>query len=414
MQRLLISLSSLVAFATLAHAQPAPEPAPPADPTAPPVVAEPPPPPVEPAKPKEELPKRLGVGTLTPGSFLTLGLNLQGWFVYDETKKVVAAGADDVNLSTSFFRLRRVEVTGSGDIIPKRVKYRFMFDPARVSEGRTAVVAASPTAGATVTANVPNGPFNMLQDAWVTLVGEYADILIGQFKTPISWDGFNSAAKLILPDRAFATTQLGGGTRDVGIRIEKTFKKFAYFGEVVNGSGQNVTDTNNQKDVTLRVEVYPVPGLTIAGVTYDSVGYRKRAGTKDRWEGDLRYEAGPFLFQGEFIQGRTVTVANGSSVVTNSRGAYAALAYMLKGVVGGKGDLQPVVRFGYYDPDIDQNITPANLGAVDERMDYEVGLNYYVRGHEMKFQVAYDRQQFDDSAVKPAINEVIVETQVWF
>jgi len=79
-----------------------------------------------------------------------------------------------------------------------------------------------------------------------------------------------------------------------------------------------------------------------------------------------------------------------------------------------KGDIQPIARFGYDDPDADNNLAPTAVGQADERMDFEVGINYYLRGHETKFQLAYDRQQFDDSDVKPAVDEVILAMQVWY
>jgi len=427
MQRLLISLSSLVAFAASAQAQTAPDAQPPttqpADPAAAPPPAEAPPVAVPPPPPpKAEDPKRLSVGKETPGSWFTPGLNMQGWFQYDETSKIVPAGSPDVSLSTSTFRLRRVEISGSGAIIPKFVTWRFMFDPMRVRDIPTVTNAANATAGGPQVAVRSYNTITMLQDAYVTLQGEFMDVTIGQFKAPISWDAFGSAAKIIMPDRQFIAL-LEGGQRDIGVRLEKTFEKFSYVVGVVNGSGQNNIDTNNQKDVEGRVEVYPVPGMTIAGAFYDSVGYRSKAGTKDRWEGDFRYETGPYLIQAEFIRNRDILADNGAAL--NSQGGYVALAYKLKGLGSGnwKGDLQPVVRVGYFDPNADVNVDPTATGAdvkpvfpgtTDERFDYEFGLNYYLRGHEMKFQASYDRQQFDNSTAKPANNEVIVATQVWF
>jgi hypothetical protein len=255
---------------------------------------------------------------------------------------------------------------------------------------------------------------------WLTLVTDYADFSFGQTKNMISWDGFNSAAKLILPDRSFATLQVGG-QRDVGVRIEKTFKMFMYCIGLFNGAGQNALDNTNQKDVSGRLEIYPIPGMTIAAAFYDSIGYRTKRGTKDRWEGDFRYETGPFLIQAEFIEDRDVQTDDTTAL--KSRGAYGALAYMIKGAIAGR-DLQPVVRVGYFDPNADVNLDPAPAAGTpaqpnfnnnnDERFDYEVGLNYYLRGHEAKFQLAYDRQQFDDSDKKQPIDEVILAGQVWF
>jgi hypothetical protein len=375
----------------------------------------PPPGPSPASRAAEDAPRKLTVGKDSPGAFFNPGLLLQGWFQYDETTRKAASG--DVSLSTSTFRLRRVEVSVGGDIIPKFVSYRVMFDPSRVRDTLNTANAVD-AAGAAVAVRTPASALSTMQDAFITIQGELANVLIGQLKNPVSWDGFNSAAKIIMPERAFIAN-LVGGQRDLGIRIEKAFEKFAYYFGVFNGAGQNNFDNNNQKDVALRLEIYPVKGMTIAGMTYDSVGYRTRAGTKDRWEGDLRYEAGPFLLQSEFIHNRDLSKDGGKPV--DSQGYYIALAYMFKDIGAGnwKGNLQPVVRFGAFDPNTDINVDPtmvaaSNFGGNDERMDYEVGFNYYLRNHEMKFQVSYDRQQFDQSDVKIPNNEVIFNTQVWF
>src|SRR5262245_60303089 len=429
MQRLLILFTSLAAFTQVVQAQPAPPPAEPPSPstepttaptTAPPDTAKTPdiPPPAAPAvaaKPTDELPKRLSVAKDSIGAFLNFGVNLQGWFVYDETVRKAMTG--DVTLSASTFRVRRAELTLGGEILPKFVKYRVMFDPARVRDTTTAVTAVN-AAGMPVTIRTPAGAVSTLQDFFITFVSDVAEVSIGQFKNQVSWDGFNSAAKLILPERTSVANRVAG-QREIGIRIDKTFPKFMYSIGFFNGAGQNNLDTNNNKEVGLRLEVYPVKGLTIAGVTYDSIGYRSRAGTKDRWEADVRYENANFLLQSEFIHNRDVFADGAKSI--DSQGFYVALAYLMKGIGDGKwkGDLQPVLRVGYYDPNTDTNVDPSmvaasNFGGNDERTDIEVGLNYYLRGHEMKFQASYDRQQFDQSSIKPANNEVIVSTQVWF
>src|ERR1041384_8460741 len=135
MQRLLILFVSIASFASAARAQPAGNP-PPAEPpspssepptaptTAPPDTAKTPDiPPPTPAK-ADELPKRLSVGKESPGAYFSPGLLLQGWFQYDETTRKAMTG--DVSQSTSTFRIRRLEISAGGEIIPKLVRYRFM------------------------------------------------------------------------------------------------------------------------------------------------------------------------------------------------------------------------------------------------------------------------------------------------
>jgi hypothetical protein len=410
MQRLLISLLWLVAFIASARAQPAPDAPPPADAT-----------PAE-ARPPEDMPKRLAIGKHSEGASVTLGLLLQGWFVEDFGTGKDAAGNDTTVSTLSTFRVRRAEISASGEMIPKLVKYKVMFDPARVRDTLITTTAVDAT-GAPVVIRTPVSALSALQDLYLTFQSSLADVSIGQFKIPVSWEGFNSSAKLVLPERAFVSNQFGD-KRDLGLRVEKTFDKVGYVAGIYNGAGPNNFDNDDQKDLSLRLEVYPVKGMTIAAMAYDSVGYRTRAGTKDRWEGDFRYETGPVLVQAEYIRAVDVNQA-GATACTNAagkctaQGGYAALAYTVKDLGAGnwKGNLQPVVRIGFYDNDVDNSPSDAAQAAEIERIDYEVGANYYLRDHEVKLQASYARQQFknpDTATTRPAVNELIFAAQVWF
>jgi hypothetical protein len=413
MQRHLILLFSFGALASPVYsvrAQPAPPPLTThaAEPVAAPP-AEPPPEPPPEEKPPEAGPRRIAVAKDSEGAFLTFGLLMQNWFVWDVT---TIGGADgDTSQSTTSFRIRRIEISGSGELVPKLVRYRFTVDPWRVRDTLSSVTVVG-TNGQPVTIRTPATQLSILQDFYITFISNVADVSLGQFKNPVSWEGFNSTSRLLMPERAFVAN-LVGGQRDLGIRVEKTFTKFGYMAGLLNGAGQNNFDNNNQKDIGLRLEVYPVKGMTIAGVTYDSIGYRSRAGTKDRWEADFRYETGPYLVQSEYIRNRDVT--SDGAVPINSHGFYVAAAYLMKDIGAGrwKGNLQPVVRFGFFDPNTEIDVDPAmpgpSFGSNDERMDYEVGLNYLLRNHELKFQASYDRQQFDQ---RTANNQVIVAAQL--
>jgi hypothetical protein len=302
------------------------------------------------------------------------------------------------------FRLRRAEMSVNGEIIPKRVAYRIMFDPAKVRETTKVTVAGPPDAmgnPTTVTINNPSSAISVLQDFNITAISPYADVTIGQFKIPVSWEGYNSSGKLIFPERAIVSTTFGD-KRDLGLRIEKKFTQFGYTVGVFNGATLNNFDGNLQKDVALRLEAYPVKGLTIAGVTYDSVGQRDLAGTKDRWEVDARYESGPLLFQGEAILARDVAMDGADA--TPGRGFYVLAGYTLSDVdTTFHGDLQPVFRMGAFDPntDVDDNAL----------LHFDLGVNYYLVKHEAKLQLAYQRTQFQDP-MKSANNQVILAAQV--
>src|SRR5262249_21241137 len=146
---------------------------------------------------------------------------------------------------------------------------------------------------------------SVLQDFEISFLSRWADVTIGQFKIPVSWEGYNSSAKLLTPERAVVSNTYGD-KRDLGLKITKFEKKWGYYVGLFNGAGKNALDSNYQKDIAIRAEAYPMPGMTIAGVTYDSISGRKLAGTKDRWEADFRYETGPYLVQSEYIRARDV------------------------------------------------------------------------------------------------------------
>jgi hypothetical protein len=384
-------------------APPAAAPAPPAPPSEPvpapsePVVAAPPPvepPAAEPLAAEEPPPpKKLTVGT--DGLFQP-GVLLQAWFLVDR--------ADE---TTSTFRMRRAEISVKGEIIPKLVSYAVMLDPAKVLEFRDTTLEvdnqdpapSDPDVPESVTAKQPASAVSVFQDLFITLQSEYVDASIGQFKIPVSWEGYNSSSKLLFAERAAVAREFGD-KRDMGIRLAKTFEYFGYSAGVFNGTTLNNLDGNNAKDVALRLEGYPVEGLVIAGVVYTSVGDRGEPGTKDRFEGDLRFEHGPFLVQAEYIRAHDV----GSSGPVDGHGVYGALAYTLIKV------LQPALRVGYLDQNVDQNLDPAS-GGRDELVQVDVGLNYLLRKHEAKFQLNYSRFEYDERTPN---NEVLLAAQVAF
>ncbi|CAN5920481.1 hypothetical protein BH11MYX3_BH11MYX3_18100 [soil metagenome] len=406
MKRSLLSLTLLGVLGSVAAAQPgdsappttAADPPAPADPavaptTEPAPTPTPVPPPEEPKPAPKPEPTKLNVGKEGLGR-MQPGILMQGWFLLDR---------NGGKTTTSTFRLRRAEISAKGEILPKRVAFQLMFDPAKVREPTSATLTDS--GGDTVMVPTAPGAISVLQDFYITFLHDKVDVSVGQFKIPVSWEGYNSSAKIIMPERALISS-LYGDKRDLGIRLAKTFKKWGYSAGIFNGQGVNNLDTNIQKDLALRLEAYPVEGLTLAAVTYDSVGVRDRAGTKDRQEADVRYEHGPFLAQAEYIRARDVK-KDGADAVT-AHGFYAAFGYTIKDK-SLCGDLQPVVRVGYVDPDVDSNLDPA-MGGDDERFHYDVGVNYYLKANEMKLQASYQRVQFDSKT--PNVNEVIVAAQV--
>lgn len=79
-----------------------------------------------------------------------------------------------------------------------------MIDPARALEFERRKLDVegqlpAPEAPGSVTAAQPNGPTAILQDLNITFSSPYADVTVGQFKNPVSYEGFHSSSKLLFP-----------------------------------------------------------------------------------------------------------------------------------------------------------------------------------------------------------------------
>jgi len=224
---------------------------------------------------------------------------------------------------------------------------------------------------------------------------EYADVAIGQFKVPVSWEGLNSSGALLFPERSLVA-QKWGDKRDLGVKVTKTFKYLGYYVGLFNGTGLNALDTNNSKDLTARLEAYPIKGLTLAGVVYNELKESSTVYKKRRYEADLRFERWGFLFQGEYIYG--IDQAPTDTAAKKGQGFYTALAYAFLG-----GRLQPAFRLGLIDPDLDK--------GKNYTMHYEGGVNCYVYKNNAKLQLAYSRFQETSESGKKSTNEVILAVQ---
>jgi phosphate-selective porin len=406
-QSILLSALPLVLAVSPALAQaPAPAPEAPAaaaatpapvtagTPTTPPATADaslpaapPPPEPVPVALTVEEQKKDEAAAppdkvTVAKTGYFQPSANLQVWAFASHLS------GDPENEWNSTFRVRRAEIKAKGEIVPKTFGYTVMFDVARLLDfaNRSSDVKDSDgmTIGSVNTSQPPSGgSTSILQDVALTWMSDYADVSIGQFKIPVSLEGAGSASKLYFPERALVSRKYGD-RRDLGLKAEKKFDMFGYTLGLYNGEGQNKLDSNDQKDLSLRVEVYPIKELTLAAVVYTALGDRELAGTKDRLEGDLKLEMSNVLVQAEYIRGWDMPTTDGTRLV--GQGFYVTAGYTLF------DKLQPIVRIGSLDPDIDaDNDTPAtaaNFDANDEYTTYEFGANYYFKQHDCKLQLA--------------------------
>jgi hypothetical protein len=368
----LVSLAALFAAPALAQ-QPAPaEPPPPPPPIIDSTLPPPPPPAPLPDPPEQEekgLLDRLGVGKAN--GFFQPSFTLQVWYFVNHTE---AEDGEEGVPADSTFRLRRMEVRAKGEIVPKLVSYFVNFDVAKTTPfaAATVPVTGGPE-GATVSVQQPGADRSPLQDMWITLITEYADISLGQGKIPVSMEGLYSASKLLLPERS-RVSRFFGDRRDVGLQISKKIGDYFYYqAGLYNGNGQNTTDNDREKDGGLRLELYPIKPLAIGLVGYTTIGERD-GNVRDRLEADLRWDDGKLYVQGEFHNGWDGAPNPITGDRRQSRGLHGEAGYIFA------DHYQPVARIGFLDQDVDQETVP----ATSKLNFFEVGFNYMLSGYDAR------------------------------
>jgi len=336
-----------------------------------------------------------------------LGLLKDGWWQPGATLQFWAFGANQAGDTQTTARIRRAELRIKGELVSKLIGFNVMIDPARVLDNNTKTLNVGD--GGTGTVNVNNqGTVAILGDFVLTAMSEYADVSVGQFKIPVSYEGSGSASKLLFPERS-VTARRFGDVRDIGIKVEKKLgKHFYYQAAVFNGEGQNKLDTNTQKDAALRLELYPIEGMMVGVVGYAGVTSRDSSQTKDRLEADFKLDLAHVLVQAEYIHGWDGPTGQ-SAARPEAAGVYATLGYTFM------EKLQPIVRFGYYDPNLHQDLQGSgertNLPTGDEVTTYEFGLNYFLRGDNAKLQAAWSKYVYKN---EPNRGELIIAAQAAF
>jgi Phosphate-selective porin O and P len=323
--------------------------------------------------------------TVSKTGFFQPSANLQLW----ATASHLANDATPNESWTNMLRIRRAELKIKGEIVRKTFGYMVMFDPSRLLEFSNKTIPVTGEAPAPATAGsvsvaqpTAGGASSILQDVALSYLSDYADVSIGQFKIPVSLEGSGSAAKLYFPERALISRKYGD-RRDLGVKAEKKFAKLGYTLGLYNGEGQNKLDSNDQKDLSLRLEAYPIKDVTLAIVGYTGLTERSEAGTKDRVEGDVKLEKNDFLLQAEYIRGWDMTGTPAAHKRIQGQGFYVLAGYTCF------EKLQPVVRVGSLDPEIGHDEHGATaVDPNDETTTYELGANYYFKGNDAKLQLA--------------------------
>jgi hypothetical protein len=244
------------------------------------------------------------------------------------------------------FDLRRARLDFRGDIAPK-VGYRLHTE-----------LAGSP---------------KILDATFVYKPFEWLNVNVGQSKYPICYDNLYSPWNLLSISRTqldnslvFRESDLYGNQngRDIGLWLSGKYSItkgeakrpiLDYTLGVYNGSGINVADNNQDKDISASLGISPIKDLWIFGRFLNGVGRTTVQPTVDadrtRFGGNISYKYKGFLFEGEYL---SASDESDSLALLERSGYYITLGYTPI-----KDKLQIIARIDNYDPNTaaEDNIT---------------------------------------------------------
>ena len=297
--------------------------------------------------------------------------------------------------------------------------------------------------------------FNLL-DAYVTYTHSTAfNVLVGKTKTPFDLERLVSQTDLLFIERAYPTSL--GPNRDLGVQL---------YGDVLDGrltyqiawqngvadNGTSITDTDDGKEVALRLFAHPFKndaGSPLSGLglgaaysfgqknTGAPAGYRTNAqqtffswrttvlnnGTHTRFEPQAYYYNGSFGLIGSWVSSRqelTTSLTVPSTEITNTAW-YLAGHYVLTGEDATYRGVTPAKNFNwtegtwgawevaarYGQLEIDDAAFPlfANLATSASRADgLSLGVNWYLN-RNVKASLNYETTDFTGGATGPVTRE---------
>ncbi len=283
---------------------------------------------------KKEEPSFLKVGQGTA----SLSLLVQEWYVVD-------GHANDS------FQHRRLELGAGGNMLD-HLKWKLVTDPSLVREDNTTR--------------------SILKDAYVGYDGiPHHTIQMGQYKIPVTEEGFRPSALIDTAERSFIGRTYGD-KRDIGVMALGTWKYADYQLGVFNGEGPNKLDTNDHKDIVGRFILKPLAdhsfwkGLQVGSSFYERISH-VTSSVKKRVGAEARFEYDKFSFKSEFMRAQDGAVP--------SNGWYTQLGYFMA------PQWQVVTRY--------EGFNANERASGNQEFDTTVGLNYFLIKPTTKLQLNY-------------------------
>jgi len=321
------------------------------------------------------------------------------------------ASGNPIKNSTFFFKRARLGVMGA---IPYDISYYVM-------------VEMSPVAG---------GP--QLLDAYITYApfGKKAMFSIGQFKSPYSLELNTPCFALHTIRRSTVVNQLASPFRDMGLMVlgklgKNDFLKYRI--ALLNGTGINHLDINQNKDLAFSIHISPLKWITVGGSYRGGlIGNKQLNGDQEkfsRYAVDFTLKRSNLLFQGEYLWGTDVgTVISGGgcggkkaaeiimnpvelmTLASHNKNGYWALAQYTT-----PWNLQAVVKYQYYNSG---NTTYTYLGQAQAfpESTMTLGFNYFINDWtRIQVNYLYNAEQKANGIVNEYKNDaLLIQVQVKF
>lgn len=208
---------------------------------------------------------------------------------------------------------------------------------------------------------------------------DYANIQLGQFKTPFGFEQLLSDTKTLTIERSLPNDQLTFG-RQAGATVNGTVagKRISYTFGLFNGNGTN--NGNNDNDQFMYMARTGVvawtgkPGKLVFGV--DAAQSRDTGtftGERTAWSADSQLTYGPLDFAAEYFHQH---LDRNTGADTTADGWYVQAGWYLPGK-----KWQLLTRYETYDPNTSI--------AKDDSHDWTFGASYYLKGDDLKFSLNY-------------------------
>ena len=201
----------------------------------------------------------------------------------------------------------------------------------------------------------------------------FGELLVGQFKPPFSMERLISSPKRDFLNSAIATGFVSA--RDIGIAFMGETKKTEFNFGVLNGTGLNKLEDNTKKDFVSRFILKPLKYTKIGGALYYGWQCPDTSIVKVRlynFQGEfknnifhIRYEY--LIIKDNNIHGRDYYIQSGYKFEIDNR-------YI--------SQLEPVIRFENYDPDVNKSNNNTIITTL--------GLNvYFDNNYKFRSQINY-------------------------